>query len=81
LNIPLWCNEKEKENAENGDATSGYSFEKHVVTAFQKRFWAGGSFPLQKPSKKVMKWMALKWWKHPVTQLDTYRFLENTMVS
>ena len=41
LNIPLWCSEKEKPQAETGDATKEYTAPNHLVTKFQKKYWAG----------------------------------------
>lgn len=41
LKIPLWCSELEKENAENGTVTIEYSNPNHLISKFQKKFWAG----------------------------------------
>ncbi len=41
LNIPLWCSALEKAQAETGNATMEYTSQKHVLTRFQKSFWAG----------------------------------------
>ncbi len=41
LKIPLFCNEKEISLTETGDVTRDYSHQKHPVTLFQKKFWAG----------------------------------------
>lgn len=41
LNIPLWCSVLEKPQAETGNATKEYPFQNHLVTKFQRKFWAG----------------------------------------
>ncbi|MCD9573587.1 MBL fold metallo-hydrolase [Flavobacterium soyae] len=41
LNIPLLCSEPEKEFAENGNVTTEYPNPNHVISKFQKNFWAG----------------------------------------
>jgi glyoxylase-like metal-dependent hydrolase (beta-lactamase superfamily II) len=41
LKIPLWCSELEKENAENGTVTIEYPNPNHLISKFQKKFWAG----------------------------------------
>jgi len=41
LKIPLWCSENEKEQAETGNATKEYSSQNHIITKFQRKYWAG----------------------------------------
>jgi glyoxylase-like metal-dependent hydrolase (beta-lactamase superfamily II) len=41
LNIPFLCSEAEKEFAENGNVIKEYPNPNHVVSKFQKTFWAG----------------------------------------
>ena len=41
LNIPLWCSAAEKDQAESGNPTKEYPKQKHIVTKFQKKYWAG----------------------------------------
>lgn len=41
LNIPLLCSEPEKEFAENGNVITEYSNPNHIISKFQKNFWAG----------------------------------------
>ncbi|GAA3763805.1 MBL fold metallo-hydrolase [Flavobacterium ginsengiterrae] len=41
LNIPLLCSEPEKEFAENGNVITEYPNPNHIVSKFQKNFWAG----------------------------------------
>jgi glyoxylase-like metal-dependent hydrolase (beta-lactamase superfamily II) len=41
LNIPLWCSEQEKTPAETGNATGEYTSQQHLVTKFQRKYWAG----------------------------------------
>lgn len=41
LNIPLLCSEPEKEFAENGNVVTEYPNPNHIISQFQKRFWAG----------------------------------------
>ncbi len=48
LNIPLWCSTLEKPQAESGDATREYPAQHHLITRFQKRFWAGEGHPVAK---------------------------------
>jgi glyoxylase-like metal-dependent hydrolase (beta-lactamase superfamily II) len=52
LNIPLWCSELEKPQAETGNPTKEYPFPKHIVTKFQKNFWAGGAQKVEKTIKE-----------------------------
>ncbi|MFB9078447.1 MBL fold metallo-hydrolase [Flavobacterium procerum] len=41
LNIPLLCSEPEKEFAENGNVITEYPNPNHIISKFQKNFWAG----------------------------------------
>lgn len=41
LNIPLLCSEIEKPTAENGNVIFEYPNPNHIISKFQKRFWAG----------------------------------------
>lgn len=41
LHIPLWCSEQERPQAESGDATREYTSQQHLVTRFQRTYWAG----------------------------------------
>lgn len=41
LNIPLLCSEPEKEFAENGNVIKEYPNPNHIISKFQKNFWAG----------------------------------------
>lgn len=41
LNIPLLCSEPEKEFAENGNVVTEYPNPNHIISKFQKIFWAG----------------------------------------
>lgn len=41
LNIPLLCSEPEKEFAENGNVITEYPNPNHLISKFQKNFWAG----------------------------------------
>ena len=41
LNIPLLCSEPEKEFAENGNVITEYPNPNHIISQFQKNFWAG----------------------------------------
>lgn len=41
LNIPLLCSEPEKELAENGNVIKEYPNPNHIISKFQKNFWAG----------------------------------------
>lgn len=48
LGIPLWCSEQEKHQAESGEATKEYTSQQHLVTRFQKKYWAGGGYKVAK---------------------------------
>lgn len=48
LSIPLWCSALEKPQAESGDATKEYPNQDHIITKFQKRFWAGEGMQVSK---------------------------------
>ena len=52
LQIPLWCSSSEKLQAETGNATKEYPFQNHVVTKFQRRYWAGEGFKVSKVLKE-----------------------------
>ncbi|CAN5330478.1 MBL fold metallo-hydrolase [soil metagenome] len=52
LNIPLWCSEKEKHQAETGNATKEYPKQNHIITKFQKKFWAGEGYKVSKTIKE-----------------------------
>lgn len=52
LKIPLWCSEPEKLQAETGNATKEYPFQNHIVTRFQRRYWAGEGFKVSKTLKE-----------------------------
>lgn len=41
LNIPLLCSESEKEFAETGNVITEYPNPNHIISKFQKNFWAG----------------------------------------
>jgi glyoxylase-like metal-dependent hydrolase (beta-lactamase superfamily II) len=44
LNIPLWCSSLEKPQAESGNVTIEYPRQNHVITKFQKQYWAGAGY-------------------------------------
>ncbi|KOP40134.1 MBL fold metallo-hydrolase [Flavobacterium sp. WLB] len=46
LNIPLLCSEPEKTAAENGNVIFEYPNPNHIISRFQKRFWAGKGHPV-----------------------------------
>jgi len=52
LNIPLWCSEQEKPQAETGNATEEYPKQNHIITKFQKRFWAVDGYKVTKTIKE-----------------------------
>jgi glyoxylase-like metal-dependent hydrolase (beta-lactamase superfamily II) len=52
LNIPLWCSEQEKPQAESGNATKEYPRQNHIITKFQKNFWAGKGCKVSKTIKE-----------------------------
>lgn len=51
LQIPLWTSQQEKPHAESGEATKEYPYQKHIVTKFQKRCWAGRGYKVSKTIK------------------------------
>lgn len=52
LKIPLWCSELEKTQAESGNATREYPSQNHLITKFQKNFWAGEGQKVEKTIKE-----------------------------
>ena len=52
LQIPLCCSAAEKPEAESGNATKYYSSQNHLITKFQKRYWAGDGYPVTKILKE-----------------------------
>ena len=52
LNIPLWCSELEKPQAETGDATKEYPKPNHIITKSQKYFWAGAGYKVSRTLKE-----------------------------
>jgi glyoxylase-like metal-dependent hydrolase (beta-lactamase superfamily II) len=50
--IPFWCSEKEKQYAETGNATGGYPKQNHLITKFQKKFWAGDGHKVHRVLKE-----------------------------
>ena len=52
LKIPLLCSEPEKEFAENGNVTSEYPNPNHLISQFQKNFWAGKGNPVSETLKE-----------------------------
>lgn len=52
LNIPLLCSEPEKEFAENGNVVTEYPNPNHIISKFQKNFWAGKGYPVSQTLKE-----------------------------
>lgn len=52
LNIPLWCSELEKPAAENGNVIFEYPNPNHIISKFQKKFWAGKGYPVSQILKE-----------------------------
>lgn len=52
LNIPLWCSELEKPAAENGNVIFEYPNPNHIISKFQKKFWAGKGHPVSQTLKE-----------------------------
>lgn len=52
LNLPLWCSELEKAQAETGNATKEYTSQNHIITKFQKSFWAGEGQKVERTVKE-----------------------------
>lgn len=52
LNIPLLCSEPEKQFAENGNVITEYPNPNHIISKFQKIFWAGKGHPVSQTLKE-----------------------------
>ncbi|WP_026461266.1 MBL fold metallo-hydrolase [Adhaeribacter aquaticus] len=52
LGIPFWSSGAEKRQAETGNATSEYPFQNHIVTRFQRKYWAGDGFAISRVLKE-----------------------------
>lgn len=52
LNIPLLCSAPEKTLAENGNVIFEYPNPNHIISKFQKRFWAGKGHQVSKTLKE-----------------------------
>lgn len=52
LNIPLWCSELEKPQAESGNVTIEYPKQGHIITKFQKNYWAGDGYKVSRILKE-----------------------------
>ena len=52
LGIPLWCSSLDKPQAETGNVTKEYPNQNHLVTKFQKRFWAGQGYAVSRTLKE-----------------------------
>lgn len=52
LNIPLLCSEAEKEFAESGNVFTEYPNPNHIISKFQKKFWAGKGTPVSETLKE-----------------------------
>ncbi len=52
LGVPYWCSEGDKETAESGDITSSYPNPSHPIARFQKRFWVGPGYPVERALKE-----------------------------
>lgn len=52
LQIPLWCHEKEKTQAESGKVTLEYPSRENLIVKFQEKYWAGTGHPVAKTLKE-----------------------------
>lgn len=52
LQIPLWCGAKDVPAMESGAVTSEYGNPNHFISQFQKRFWAGPAYKVQRPLRE-----------------------------
>lgn len=52
LNISLSCSEPEKAFAENGNVFTEYPNPNHIISKFQKNFWAGKGHPVSETLKE-----------------------------
>ena len=52
LNIPLWCSESEKPQAETGNATKEYPRPDHIIVKLQRNYWAGDACKVAKTIKE-----------------------------
>ena len=52
FDIPLWCSVLDKPQAETGDVTKEYPRQNHIITRFQKNYWAGDGHKVSKVLKE-----------------------------
>lgn len=52
FHIPLWCSVLEKPQAESGNVTKEYPKQNHLITKFQKRYWAGPGYEVSRTLKE-----------------------------
>jgi glyoxylase-like metal-dependent hydrolase (beta-lactamase superfamily II) len=64
LHLPLWCSEKEKPQAETGNATKEYSSQQHIVTRFQRKYWSGPGHSVAKVIRENDR-LGNLWWLKP----------------
>lgn len=50
--VPFWCSKGERESAESGNVTAGYPYQNHLITKFQRNFWAGDGHTVQRILKE-----------------------------
>lgn len=51
-NIPLWCSVLDKPQAESGNVTKEYPAQNHIITKFQRHYWAGEGYKVSKTLKE-----------------------------
>ncbi|RYE59054.1 MAG: MBL fold metallo-hydrolase [Sphingobacteriales bacterium] len=83
LNVPLWCSVLDKPQAESGDVTKEYPGQKHLVTKFQRRYWAGQGYKVSKTLKendRLGEFMVVETPGHSSGHLSFYREKDGVLI-
>jgi len=81
--IPLWCSVLDKPQAETGDVTKEYPGQNHVVTKFQKCYWAGEGYKVSKTLKendKIGDFTVVETPGHSTGHLSFYREKDGVLI-
>jgi len=83
LNIPLLSSEPEKEFAENGNVITEYPNPNHIISKFQKNFWAGKGHPVYKTLKegdKIGEFIVIETPGHSRGHLSFFREKDGVLI-
>jgi glyoxylase-like metal-dependent hydrolase (beta-lactamase superfamily II) len=83
LNIPLWTSEWEKTNAETGIVTNEYPNQKHIISRFQQKYWAGDGYKVSKTLKEgdaVGSFTVIETPGHSKGHISFYRESDGVMI-